>query len=59
MGGNGTSVSPAPGPGMMVNAPGRSNAPITNQQPQMVMGKAPSAIKTNIKSASQVHPYGR
>lgn len=22
-------------------------------------GKAPSAIKTNIKSANQVHPYGR
>ncbi|XP_012262304.1 mediator of RNA polymerase II transcription subunit 8 isoform X2 [Athalia rosae] len=23
------------------------------------MGKAPSAIKTNIKAASQIHPYGR
>ncbi|XP_055684957.1 mediator of RNA polymerase II transcription subunit 8 [Lutzomyia longipalpis] len=23
------------------------------------MGKAPSAIKTNIKSANQIHPYGR
>lgn len=23
------------------------------------IGKAPSAIKTNIKAASQIHPYGR
>lgn len=23
------------------------------------IGKAPSAIKTNIKSANQIHPYGR
>lgn len=23
------------------------------------MNKAPSAIKTNIKAASQIHPYGR
>jgi len=23
------------------------------------MGKAPSTIKTNIKAASQIHPYGR
>lgn len=39
--------------GMMVGRPG--NQP---QNPGQ-MGKAPSAIKTNIKAASQIHPYGR
>jgi len=30
-----------------------------NQPGMMSMGKAPSAIKTNIKSAAQMHPYSR
>lgn len=51
-------------PGMMVAPPGRPAAggppgsmPPTTQA--MTMSKAPSAIKTNIKSAAQIHPYGR
>lgn len=36
---------------------GQSNMPPTTQS--MTMNKAPSAIKTNIKSAAQIHPYGR
>lgn len=49
--------------GMMVGRPGGQSqtpgqGPLGN--PQMgQMGKAPSAIKTNIKAASQIHPYGR
>ncbi|KAK0175178.1 hypothetical protein PV327_008951 [Microctonus hyperodae] len=49
--------------GMMVGRPGNQQGsggqgPMGN--PQMgQMGKAPSAIKTNIKAASQIHPYGR
>ncbi len=50
--------------GMMVAPPGRPGAP--PNQPQippstqaMGMNKVPSAIKTNIKSAAQIHPYGR
>lgn len=41
--------------------PGRSGGPQTPGQGAMVgqMTKAPSAIKTNIKAASQIHPYGR
>lgn len=58
-----------PGPGnsgMMVapsgrpsagGPPGPGNMPPTTQA--MTMSKAPSAIKTNIKSAAQIHPYGR
>lgn len=38
-------------------APGQGNMPPTTQA--MTMSKAPSAIKTNIKSATQIHPYGR
>lgn len=52
-------------PGMMVAPPGRPGSgppgqgtmPPTTQA--MQMNKAPSAIKTNIKSAAQIHPYGR
>lgn len=49
-------------PGMMVapqgrptGGPGQGQIPPTGQ----VMSKAPSAIKTNIKSAAQIHPYAR
>jgi len=56
--------------GMMVAPVGRPGAggpqqpgsgPMNPNQPgQMApMGKAPSTIKTNIKAASQIHPYGR
>lgn len=51
-------------PGMMVPPQGRPGAP-PGQGPMppttqaMSMNKAPSAIKTNIKSAAQIHPYGR
>ncbi|XP_008209854.1 mediator of RNA polymerase II transcription subunit 8 isoform X2 [Nasonia vitripennis] len=47
------------GGNMMVGRPG--GQPQQPGQGPMVgqMGKAPSAIKTNIKAASQIHPYGR
>lgn len=53
-------------PGMMPNMGGPGMIP-TNIRPQGMnsispgpnqMGKAQSAIKTNIKSANQIHPYG-
>lgn len=31
----------------------------TGPAPSAAIGKAPSAIKTNIKSANQIHPYSR
>lgn len=34
-----------------------ASGPTTAASP--AAGKAPSAIKTNIKSANQLHPYGR
>ena len=40
--------SPVPGPGVSMQGPGPSP-----------VNKAPSTIKTNIKAASQVHPYQR
>lgn len=33
--------------------------PVTAPNAAGAIGKAPSAIKTNIKSANQIHPYGR
>lgn len=49
--------------GMMVAPQGRPcGTPQTQMPPNtqaMTMNKAPSAIKTNIKSATQIHPYGR
>lgn len=51
--------------GMIVAPPGRTVAAPTGQgqippsTQAMAMNKAPSAIKTNIKSATQMHPYGR
>ncbi|CAH1116540.1 unnamed protein product [Phaedon cochleariae] len=48
----GMMVAPSGRPG---GAPGQGQIPPTTQ----AMNKAPSAIKTNIKSAAQMHPYGR
>ncbi|KAK9889803.1 hypothetical protein WA026_007175 [Henosepilachna vigintioctopunctata] len=50
--------------GMMVapqNRPGGSggSVPIPPNTQSVPMNKAPSTIKTNIKSANQIHPYGR
>lgn len=51
--------------GMMVAPSGRTGPPAPGQgqippsTQAMTMNKAPSAIKTNIKSATQMHPYGR
>lgn len=49
--------------GMMVAPPGRTGPPAPGQGQippnSQTMNKAPSAIKTNIKSATQMHPYGR
>ncbi|GLV36325.1 Mediator complex subunit 8 [Carabus blaptoides fortunei] len=52
--GNGMMVAPQGRPG---GAPGQGQMPASSQP--MTMAKAPSAIKTNIKSATQIHPYGR
>lgn len=41
--------------GMM---PPRPGVPM-NPNPQAAMGRAPSAIKTNIKAANQMHPYNK
>lgn len=59
-GGPGGPGGPSPG-GMMVPPAIRPQAPMSSVSPSGVnpMGKAPSAIKTNIKSANQIHPYGR
>lgn len=50
-----------PSPGIMVPPAIRGQAPMSSVSPSGVgqMGKAPSAVKTNIKSANQIHPYGR
>lgn len=48
--------------GMMVapqNRAGSGSIPIPSNTQSMPMNKAPSTIKTNIKSAAQIHPYGR
>ncbi|ENN74703.1 mediator of RNA polymerase II transcription subunit 8 [Dendroctonus ponderosae] len=50
--------------GMMVASQGRPGGPpgpgqLPPSTQAMSMNKAPSAIKTNIKSAAQMHPYGR
>lgn len=53
--------SGAPGGGMMVPPAIRPPAPMSSVSPSGVsqLGKAPSAIKTNIKSANQIHPFAR
>lgn len=53
-GAGGMIVPPQGRPG---GPPGQGVLPPTTQA--MTMNKAPSAIKTNIKSAAQIHPYGR
>lgn len=53
-GAGGMMVAPQGRPG---GPPGPGSMPPTTQS--MTMNKAPSAIKTNIKSAAQIHPYGR
>lgn len=63
MGAN-TNQPNTPGSGMMVPPQNRSvGTPGSVQMPPntqaMTMNKAPSTIKTNIKSAAQIHPYGR
>ncbi|KAG5896437.1 hypothetical protein JTB14_022516 [Gonioctena quinquepunctata] len=50
--------------GMMVAPQGRPGGPpgqgqVSSSTQAMTMNKAPSAIKTNIKSAAQMHPYAR
>ncbi|XP_020291621.1 mediator of RNA polymerase II transcription subunit 8 isoform X2 [Pseudomyrmex gracilis] len=50
-------VSPVPN-SMMVGRPGnQQQTPGLGNPPMGQMNKAPSAIKTNIKAASQIHPY--
>lgn len=44
-------------PRAVTSVPGQGQIPPSTQA--MTMNKAPSAIKTNIKSATQMHPYGR
>lgn len=45
--------------GMMVPPAIRPTAPNAAGATGGPMGKAPSAVKTNIKSANQIHPYAR
>lgn len=47
-----------PDAGASLIPPVRQTGPVA-ANPAAAMGKAPSAIKTNIKSANQIHPYGR
>lgn len=53
--GMGKGLVPDAGPASMV-APVRA---MPAGPAPAAMGKAPSAIKTNIKSANQIHPYSR
>lgn len=55
----GMMVAPVGRPGAGPQQPGAG--PMNPNQPGQMgpMGKAPSAIKTNIKAATQIHPYGR
>lgn len=50
-----------PGPAGMIPPSIRPQASMSSVSPSGAnqIGKAPSAIKTNIKSANQIHPYGR
>lgn len=48
------SVMPPGGPGMGPRGPTPQMGPAAPSLP-----KAPSAIKTNIKAANQIHPYQR
>ncbi|EDS40633.1 mediator complex [Culex quinquefasciatus] len=59
--GNGLTLPMGPGgvpnPGLMIPPAIRQASPISAVSPGAGMGKMPSGIKTNIKSANQVHPY--
>lgn len=56
-------IMPSVGPGQagMIPPSIRPQASMSSVSPSGAnqIGKAPSAIKTNIKSANQIHPYGR
>lgn len=54
-------MPPVPGPAGMIPPSIRPQASMSSVSPSgpNQIGKAPSAIKTNIKSANQIHPYGR
>lgn len=51
------------GKGLVPDASSASIVPPVRAMPPVAapaaIGKAPSAIKTNIKSANQIHPYSR
>lgn len=61
MGGSGNVAGGPMSGGMMVPPAMRAQAPLSAVSPSggNPMNKAPSAIKTNIKSANAIHPYGR
>lgn len=52
----GKGIKPGIMPGMPQMMPPRPTGPQLNPQ---AMGRAPSAIKTNIKAANQIHPYNK
>ncbi|BFG06314.1 mediator of RNA polymerase II transcription subunit 8 [Drosophila madeirensis] len=57
-------TSYGPGPNMMVPPSIRASSPMGGPamspgNVQQQLGKAPSAVKTNIKAANQVHPFSR
>lgn len=58
--GMGKGLVPETGPSSMV-PPVRPTMPAgsASSTPASTIGKAPSGIKTNIKSANQIHPYSR
>lgn len=62
-GGGGGGPMGAGGGGMMVPPAMRAQTPLSAVSPGQAggnaMNKVPSAIKTNIKSANAIHPYGR
>lgn len=60
--GKGLKAMPGGPPGIMVAPVGPGRPPGPSQQSQQMGqmgGKAPSAIKTNIKSGGSMHPYSR
>lgn len=60
--GKGLKAMPGAPPGIMVAPVGPGRPPGPSQQAQQmgpIGGKAPSTIKTNIKSGGSMHPYSR
>lgn len=53
----GKGIKPGIMPGMQQMMPPRPTGP--QQLNPQAMGRAPSAIKTNIKAANQIHPYNK